>query len=211
MTYRLFMLAASTFVLQRMIAYLCTGAIVLTMLVVGIYVRPWRQPSAHIFDVTCSAALLAKIMLTFGSSSVASVALAPSPSSPLVGVPQGMETASTTLTMLPVALLLVVYLLRWTRELRQCVRRGKSNMLTHVLLHSIADDAAAPAADDKVVQPQLMTDHAEAAERQLLMSATPLAAVQSPASSQPAVPPKQQPAVASHMPSPSPSSISSTM
>jgi hypothetical protein len=210
MTYRLFMLAASTFVLQRMQACLCTGAIVLTMLVVGIYVSPWKRHSAHIFDVTCSAALLAKIVLAFGSSSVASVARAPSPSSPLVGVLQGMETASATLTMLPVAMLLVVYSLRWMRQLRQCVRRGKRNTLTHVLLHSIADDTAAPAADVKVAQPQLVTDHAEEAERQLPMSATLLAAVQSPASSQPVIPPKQQPTAEPHMPSPSPSSIRST-
>jgi hypothetical protein len=137
MAYRLALLATSHFILLPMFASLATAAIVLSMLITSIYMRPWTALSAQFFDIVCSVALLGKITLAFGSNAAAAVARVPSSTSPLFAVLEGMKTFSAVLTVVPVVLLFGYYFLQAARELWQWLRQRKSGELHHVLLQSI--------------------------------------------------------------------------
>ncbi len=137
MAYRLALLAASHFILLPMFASLATGAIVLSMLITSIYMRPWTASSAQFFDIVCSVALLGKITLAFGSNAAAAVARVPSSTSPLFAVLEDMKTFSAVLTVIPVALLFGYYFLHAGSEIWHWMQQRRSGELRHVLLQSI--------------------------------------------------------------------------
>ncbi len=128
MIYRLLMALVSSLVSNRVVALMIMFAIVLVMMLMSLYFRPWRVPYAQSLDVLCYACLIIKIALSLSSSTVTAVARSPVSRSPITKMLDDFVVADACLQMFPVVILLAIYVVLVTRALQHWRRQGSQKL-----------------------------------------------------------------------------------